>query len=334
MSQCIERRDFIRLTTAGTMLCLTPSGLLAYGVNRVGPKIISPGCRRSKVRVAKLYMGTSHGLWPKPDMNFDSEIRFYESQFKNLSEELSDVEFVCNNLVTSAEEVNSIKNELHDVDGILAIHFNIGIRPILEEILSAGQPTMVFAIPYSGHEWVGFGALQKETLGAKMECILSSDYNQLAAAIRPFRAIHHLREAKILNLTTRDFKDYASSVGQKFGTEIKQIQLQQVVDAYHSISNEAAKLEAERWIQGAIQVVEPSEEEIIKSCKLALAFEKLLDEEDATVITADCYGSMHGSLCQTYAYPCIGFTRLNDIGLGGICESDLRSAMTHVLFQG
>jgi len=34
------------------------------------------------------------------------------------------------------------------------------------------------------------------------------------------------------------------------------------------------------------------------------------------------------------AYPCIGFSRLNNIGLGGICESDLRSALTHVLFQG
>ena len=334
MLQCIKRREFIRLTTAGTALCLSPSGLLTFGINQEGPKIISPGCRRSKVKVALLYMGTSHGLWPKPDMNFDDEIRFYESQFTNLSEELSDVEFVVNKLVTSAEEVISIKDKLENVDGILAIHLNIGIRPILNEILSAGQPTMVFAVPYSGHEWVGFGAMQKEPLGAKMECILSSDYTQLAAAIRPFRAIHHLREAKILNLSTRDFEDYAGSVEQKFGTEITQIQLQQVLNAYHSISDKEAKLEAERWIKGAMQVVEPSEEEIIKSCKLALAFEKLLDEEDATVITADCYGSMHGPLCQTYAYPCIGFSRLNDMGLGGICESDLRSAMTHILFQG
>ena len=334
MIPCIKRRDFIRLTAAGTVLCLNPSGLLTFGIKPQGPKIISPGCRRSKVKVAKLYMGTSHGLWPKPDMNFDEEIRFYERQFANLSEELSDVEFVVDKLVTSAEEVSSIKGKLEDVDGILAIHFNIGIRPILNEILSAGKPTMVFAVPYSGHEWVAFGEMQKEPLGAKMECILSSDYAQLADAIRPFRAIHHLREAKILNLSTSDFGEYASSVKQKFGTEITQIQLQQVLDAYHSISDNEARLEAGKWIDGAMQVVEPSEEEIIRSSKLALAFEKLMDEEDATVITADCYGSMHGPLCQTYAYPCIGFTRLNDMGLGGICESDLRSAMTHILLQG
>ena len=34
------------------------------------------------------------------------------------------------------------------------------------------------------------------------------------------------------------------------------------------------------------------------------------------------------------AYPCLGFSRLNGMGLGGICESDLRCAMTHIIFQG
>jgi hypothetical protein len=67
-----------------------------------------------------------------------------------LKDELYDVEFVINELVTSPEEVNIIKSRLKDVDGILAIHFSIGIMPILNEILSTGVPTMVFAVPYSG----------------------------------------------------------------------------------------------------------------------------------------------------------------------------------------
>jgi L-fucose isomerase-like protein len=237
-------------------------------------------------------------------------------------------------LITTPEEVSSIKGRLKDVDGILAIHLTLGIMPILNEILSLGQPAMVFAVPYSGHEWANFGSLLNQPLGSKMECILSSDYQQLATAIRPFRAIHHLREAKILNLTTRSFTEYADNVKNKFGTEIKQIELKRLTDVYDDIDDTKAKDETNRWIKEAAQVVEPSKEDIFKSCKLALAFEKLLDEEDATVITADCYGSMFSPLCQSYAFPCLGFTRLNNMGLGGICESDLRSAITHVLFQG
>jgi len=334
MQNSIKRREFLRLTAAGSTLCFCSSGLFAAGMRPSLHKMISPGCRGTKVKVARVYLGSSHGLWPEPNMDFNDEIRHYESRFEELKNELSDVEFTVDRLITSPEEVGEIKEGLKEADGILAIHFNIGIRPALDEILALNQPTMVFAVPYSGHEWVGFGELQKQPLGAKMGCMLTSDYTQLATAIRPFRAIHHLREAKILNLTTHPFSEYAQNINEKFGTEIKRIELARVMDAYHSISEEKARAETDRWISGAMNVVEPLPEEIYNSCKLALALEKLVNEENAILFTADCYGSMHGPLCQSVAYPCIGFTRLNDMGLGGICESDLQSAMTHILFQG
>ena len=245
-----------------------------------------------------------------------------------------DVEFAVDELVTSAEQVGRLKGRLHNVDGILVIQLGMGITAILKEILGLGPPTMVFAVPYSGHGWTSFGALQKQPLGAKMECMLTSDYKQLAVAVRPFRAIHHLREAKILNLTTHSFADYADDVKNKFGTEIKKIDLQQVLEAYNAVSDKQAEAETNRWMTEAEMVVEPSREDIFKSCKLALAFENLLNEEDATVMTVDCYGTMWDKTIKLPAYPCLGFTRLNNMGLGGICESDLQSAMTHILLQG
>jgi L-fucose isomerase-like protein len=33
-------------------------------------------------------------------------------------------------------------------------------------------------------------------------------------------------------------------------------------------------------------------------------------------------------------YPCLGFVRLNNAGLGGVCEADLKSTMTHLIFSG
>jgi len=335
MKKEINRREFLQLTAAGSALCLAGIGCQRQMVlSRKSPRLISPGCRRTKVKVARIYMGTSHGLWPKPKLDLENEVRFYESRFAELKDELSDVDFVVDELITSANQVGSIKDRLKDVDGILAIHFNIGVRSILNEILSAGKPTTVFAVPYSGHGWTGFGGLRKQELGAKLECMLTSDYKQLAAAIRPFRAIHHLREAKILNVTTRSFDRYANDIKNKFGTEIKRIEREQVLDAYNAVSNSEAKAETDRWIKGAERVVEPPREEIFKSCKLALALEKLLDDEDATVMTVDCYGTYAPATRKLPAFPCVGFARLNNMGLGGICESDLRSAMTHIIFQG
>jgi len=333
MNKEISRREFIQLSVASSALCIGGSNLV-FGAGSGGSKLISPGCRGTKVKVARIYMGTSHGLWPKPRMDFKKEIEFYESEFAKLKGELSDVDFVVDQMVSSADQIGPLKSRLKEVDGILAIHFNIGVWPILNEILSVGKPTVVFAAPYSGHGWTGFGAVQKQKIGSKLECMLTSDYSQLAVAIRPFRAIHHLREAKILNLTTRNFDNYANVMKDKFGTEIKRIERQQVLDAYDTVSDRDARAETERWINGARELVEPSRSDMFKSCKLALALEDLLNQENATVMTIDCYGTMWDKTIKLPAYPCVGFTRLNNMGLGGICESDLQSAMTHIIMQG
>jgi hypothetical protein len=337
MNEKLDRREFLQLTAAGCAVSLAGSGLVTFGAASAGPKLVSPGCRGSKVKVARIYIGIKNnlGCWPQPNLDLPKEVRFYESQFAELKNELADVDFVVDELVTGVEELGPLRKRLQDADGILVIHLTMGINRILDEILKLGNFTVFFARPYSGHEWVRLGELRKQPLGAKMDCVLTSDFKQLAAAIRPFRAIHHLREAKILNLTERSIPAvYVDSIRQKFGTEIKVIDLKRVLAAYEAVSDNDAKAEAQRWIQGAEKVVEPSRENILKSCRLALAFENVLDEENATVMTADCYGSMFEPLCRAYAFPCIGFTRLNNMGLGGICESDLQAAMTHILFQG
>jgi hypothetical protein len=337
MKNEIDRREFLQMAAAGGALCLCGSSVLAFAANRKPTSLISPGCRRSKVKVARIYMANPANpwsLWPKPDLDLKDEIRFYESEFAKLKDELRDVEFVADELVTSAEQVGRVKDRLSNVDGVLAIQLGMGITAILEEILRLGRPTMVFAVPYSGHGWTTFGQLQKGPVGAKMGCMLTSDYKQLAVAIRPFRAIHHLREAKVLNVTTSSFAEYADEVKDKFGTEIERIELQRVLDAYDTVSDEQARVETERWIREAQRVVEPTREDVFKACKLGIAFEKMLEEEDATVMTVDCYGTMWDKTIRLPAYPCFGFGRLNSMGLGGICESDLRSAMTHIVFQG
>jgi len=315
MHRKMDRREFLQLAATGTVLYMGSSSHLTFGANPKTSKLVSPGCRRSKVKVAKIYMGVPQSHYPNPNLDLKKEVRFYESQFAKLKDELADVDFVVDELVSSVNQLGRLKDSLDEVDGILVIHLTLWVMPILNEILRLGRPTMVFSAPYSGHEWHTLSGIYKQKQGQNLECLLTSDYKQLAAAIRPFRAIHHLREAKILNLTAQSFTKYAEEIKKKFGTEIKQIKLRRILDAYNAVGDSRAEAEANRWISGAVEVVEPSREEIIK-------------------MTVDCYGSMYGPLCQSYAYPCIGFTRLNDMGLAGICQSDLPCAMTHILFQG
>lgn len=336
MARRLRRREFIQLAAAGSALCAAGPKLWPFNAagQGAGPRLISPGCRGTKVKVARLFVAIPKGNWPKPTLDLQQEIAFYRAEFARMKAEFADIDFAVDELVGTAAQVSALRSRLVEVDGILAIHLNIDVGDIFAEILAASKPTIIFARPYSGHEWVDFGELRRRPQGAKLDCLLTSDTGQLAIAVRPFRAIHHLREAKVMNLTTADFSEYAGKVRSKFGTEIQPVGLDRMVGLYDGISEKAAREEADRWIKGAAQVVEPSPEDIYRSARLALAFEKLLDEEKATVMTVDCYGSMWDKTIKLPAYPCLGFSRLNNLGLGGICESDLPSAMTHIMFQG
>ncbi len=331
MSRHLRRREFLQVTS-GCALGVGAACAFTFPFETGPLTLVSPGCISSKVRVAKIYAGIPKAHWPTPLLDLDAEIRKYEGEFARMKKEFADVDFVVNRLVTQPEQVSGMREQIANVDGILVIHLSMGISALLAEVLKANKPTMLFAAPYSGHEWTSFGALMKSKDGALLDCILSSDLKDLAAAVRPIRAIHHLREAKIINVSTRQpSEQILKSIADKFGTEIKTIGVEPVMQRYDSIDKSDAEAETERWIKQAEKVVEPPREEIYRSVRLALAFEKVLADEQATVITVDCYGSMYRKLP---AFPCVGFVRLNNLGLGGVCESDLSCALTHVLLQG
>lgn len=327
----LRRREFLELTVLGT--AAMGMGRWGWAVQAPGGKLISPGCRRSKVKIARLYLAGS-GLWPHPKLDVQAEKQSYEQAFAEMASEFRDVDFFVDELITSPQQIAALADQLAQADGILAIHIRMGAGGMLAELYKTGRPTMIFAVPYSGHEWSGFGSVLRQSPPPLVDMILSADKRDLPVAIRPIRALHHLKEAKIVNVTLRQPGDFHQAVKEKFGTEIKHIGLEPVVALYEKVSDQEAEAEATKWIEGAKQVVEPTREEIVRSCKLALAFERLLDEEDATVLTVDCYGTMWERTIKLPAYPCLGFSRLNSMGLGGICESDLRCAMTHIIFQG
>lgn len=328
----MNRRQFIQAGLGGTALYLGGGGLITMAAQLQEPRLISPGCRKSKVKVARLYLGVHKAHYPNPAMDLAAERKAYDDRFVQYKEELSDVDFFVDELIGAPAELAPLADRLKQADGILAVHLTLRTLPVMKELLKLGRPTMIFSAPYAGHEWFYLSDLRRSELGKKMECVLTTDYHELVTAIRPFRALHHLREARVLNLAAAHHPAaYPAQVKEKFGTDISLVPLDRMLKTYDSIDDRDVKAEADRWTRNAKAVVEPSAEEIFKSCKLALAFEKLMDEEQATVMTVDCYGSMWR---KVPAYPCIGFARLNDMGLGGVCQSDLPCVMMHIIFQG
>ena len=184
--------------------------------------------------------------------------------------------------------------------------------------------------------------------------VLSSDFADVGKKIGVIKAVHKMSQTKVLYQQTLTDKQVKSSekwfeegwggihlfadltpltpsfvqrARERLGLEIKDIPPQRLIAAYQGADAAAAEKLAQRWITGATEVVEPTDQDVVESCKLYLGIKQVLKEEDAQAITE------HG-ICMgrgPYPLPCLAFTMLNDEGLAGICQLDLCSTITQLL---
>ncbi|HPC61310.1 MAG TPA: twin-arginine translocation signal domain-containing protein [Verrucomicrobiota bacterium] len=323
----MSRRSFLKTTAAG----LAASGAFPTWAGRLWAlPVVPPYLPTSKVRVAKVYLGRKQANWPVKEVDLEAEVRRFEGELAKLGPALADVEFVDGGVIGDVKEVPLLREKLEGVDGILAIHLTLHTGPTIKSLLDFNLPVVLFTVPYSGHEWHIVSGLQRE--GKLIEVLPSSQYADLAVAVRPFRAIHRLREARVLHLSQKEANaDYVRAVRARFGTEIVSLFPDDLAKAYQAADLAEAEADAKRWVKEARKIVEPSRQEILKSSLMYVAMKNLMAEHRAAAITMNCLGM--GLIDKGMGYPCLGFVRLNNLGLGGICEADLKSTMTHLIFS-
>ncbi len=110
------------------------------------------------------------------------------------------------------------------------------------------------------------------------------------------------------------------------GVKIIPISFEELGGAYAQADRNAGRKAAERWIKDAHEVVEPSQGEIEKSGVMYVAMKQLIDKHGASGISVNCLGGFYGGHVE--AYPCLGFSQLNNDGMVGGCEADQMSALT------
>lgn len=326
MSIDLSRRCFLKSTTAGVL----SSGVLLTVLERLSaasPALPQP-C--SKVRIGKVYMGHTQPGWPSSNVDLAAEVKGFERELARLAPHMPDVEFVEAGLVSNQEQMAAAKKKLEGTTGILVIHVTMGIGGYIESLFELNQPIVLFSLPYSGHEWHTIASWQKRN--KPIEVYPSSKYEDVLVAIRPFRAMHRLREARILNVNYGEADArYCGALKEKFGSEVISLKLEDLQKAYQAADRSEAMEDARRWVKGARKIVEPTRDEILKSSIMYVAMRDLLASHKAVAITMNCLGM--GLIDRDMGYPCLGFVRFNNMGLAGVCEADLKSTMTQLMFQ-
>ncbi len=311
----LDRRRFL-VSVTGALLARLSSGQDAPEGPWNGPAVVK-----------KIYLGGRPG-WPRPDANLEEERSTIEVRLAELERRYpGQVRFIGGEMVRNAEETAAWLKQAADADVILAFNMVTIVRPMLRVLVESGKPILMFARPYAGHDWTDGAAWMQR--GARLELIASSDFADLDPYVPLLRTVHHLRNSKVLLVSQPAARPATEGFTEQFGTRFGFPSYLDLKAAYEAASPEEARRQAEAFIKAAVRVVEPSTQEIVDSLRLYLALREVLRKEGANAIAIDCLGGFGRR--ELPAYPCIAFSKFNDMGSYGVCENDLDSTMTQLL---
>ncbi|MBN1910878.1 MAG: twin-arginine translocation signal domain-containing protein [Pirellulales bacterium] len=140
-------------------------------------------------------------------------------------------------------------------------------------------------------------------------------------------ALKKLRQTKLLVVGGGWGGDRFRRAAQEVvGPTLVQIKFEEMASAYDAADRDAARKMADQWMNAAKEVVEPKRPEIEKSGAMYVAMRDVMKKHGAQGISINCLGGFYGGHLK--AYPCLGFSELNNSGLVGGCEADQMSALT------
>jgi hypothetical protein len=139
--------------------------------------------------------------------------------------------------------------------------------------------------------------------------------------------LRKMKESKILAVGG-SWPGIAPAVKEGMGIEVIDVPFAKVNEAWAAADKDEARAIADRWQKTAARVEGVSPETLVTSAAMYLGQKAVLKEYGANAITINCLGGFYGG--HIHAYPCLGFHELNNEGLVGGCECDVRSAATMV----
>ena len=357
----INRRQFL---AAGGAACAGAVGWMT------GPGA-SPAGAAAKTRIRIIYSLHSPQQkqpdWPNQGFDFMPVIERINAQ---LAQRCAGFEFPWS-LATGPEDARKIldTDKAAPVDGYLVYQMNAWNR-VVQTIAESGKPVLYADFQFGGSG--GFLVYTAGFLRAgapNVGFVASSRIEDLAAAVRCFEAVKmsgspagfagavarartdltpkpgdlscrpdslstisareclaRMQESKILAV-----QDEKSGPGQAlFGIPVEHVAFAEVNDAWKAADRDAARAVAERWQKSATEVIGVSGETLETSAAMYLGMKEVLKKHGANAITINCLGGFYGG--HIHAYPCLGFHELNNEGLIGACECDVRSTATMVAF--
>lgn len=145
------------------------------------------------------------------------------------------------------------------------------------------------------------------------------------SCLTPEEALAVVRGKKILSVPGYD-KESKEAILRDFGIIVEDVSFSEVNRSWKSVSDEEARRLVREWECTARRIGDDvTDKSLMDAAKLYRGMDELLKSHGAEAISISCIpGCYNGTLT---AYPCLGFMELQDRGLFGTCENDIRSTV-------
>lgn len=327
----LSRRAFLGSAAATVAVASGVSSKASSATARGAASLpVAPAERRARANILTLYLAKPIPTWPRPDFDPQDDIRRIRAVLARYEARPEPaVQFFGHELLRVPDNLSRLQPSLRQADGLLVFNLTSTVMNMIEPLSEAGLPLVLFSQPYSGHDWSEWSALRAR--GRLIEVVASSNFADLETPLRVMAARQQMRQSRILCVSPRsEHTESSRALEEKFGTPIRFLDYSRLQSLYQAVDQEAARRDAAKFTAAALKVVEPKPAEVADSFRLYQAVEKLMEEELANAITIDCLGGFRRG--ELPAYPCVAWSKLNDRGLHGVCEGDLETTFTQMLF--
>lgn len=356
----VSRRQFL---AAGCAACTGVAGFLA------NPGRLHADQDDGKVRIRIIYSLHAPKQpgpdWPNIGFDFRPVMKRIDA---DLAERCKGFEFISS-MANGPEQAEKIleRDKSAAIDGYLVYQMNCWNR-VVQTIATSGKPVLYADFQYGGSggflvytagflrnqaQNVGFVASSRiEDLVEAVKCFelvkKSGTVSGFVAAtervrvartpkagnltctpdnlktISPQECLRQMKESKILSVRSQE-SGPAESI---MGIPVVKVSFAEVNDAWKAADKNRARAIVDRWGKTALQITRVKRDTLQTSAAMYLGMKNVLKKHGANAIAINCLGGFYGG--HIHAYPCLGFHELNNEGLIGACECDLRSTATMV----
>jgi hypothetical protein len=357
----ISRRKFL----AGCAACVGTAGLVT------APKPLK-AAGKDKMRIRVIYslhaVKQPRPDWPNIGFDFGPVMARIN---RALADGCPEFEFVSS-MAKGPQDAKKIlaKDRATAVDGYVVYQMNCWNR-VVQTIATSGKPVLYVDFQYggSGGFLVYTAKFLRDHVG-NVGFVASSDMEDVIAAVKCFNAfgsggsasnfaaattrvrtkrtpqtgdmsckadqlqtvsiddcIRRMDKSKIL--AVRDQK--SGPRGEMMGIPMEGVSFAEVNAAWKKADKDRSKEIAAKWKADAREVVDVSDATLETSAAMYLGMKEVLKKHGANAIAINCLGGFYGG--HIHAYPCLGFHQLNNEGLVGACECDVRSTATMLMIS-